>query len=180
MMGYVESRVGVSGGTFIREATLDDIIEPMTRLLNTYKKQEFFLQIVEVRIIFESATAKLAARRRDNKDLEVLDETLTLMKDEIAHGGIGLEGDRRFHVALSKAAHNEILIRFADLLEDLLLDARKATLELPGIPEESLEDHCKIIEAIKKGSEKEAVAQMKAHLRKAHDKAANGQVDFEI
>lgn len=180
MMGYVESRVGVGGGTFIKNSSPDEMIEPMTRLLNTYKKKEFFLQIVEVRIIFETATAKLAARRRDDEDMRKLEETLSFMKHEIDAGEIGLSGDYRFHTALAHATHNEILIKFADLLEELLSDARRTTLEIPGIPEESLEDHYRIFDAIKRRSEKDSVATMKAHLRKAHDKASNGQLDFDI
>ncbi len=180
MMGYVESRVGVSGGTFIKETSRDEMIGPMTRLLNTYKKKEFFLQIVEVRIIFETATAKLAARRRDDADMRKLEETLSYMKEEIDSGSIGLGGDHRFHVVLAQATHNEILIKFADLLEELLSDARRTTLEIPGIPQESLEDHYRIFDAIKRKSEKDSVACMKAHLRKAHDKASNGQLDFDM
>jgi GntR family transcriptional repressor for pyruvate dehydrogenase complex len=180
MMGYVESRVGVGGGTFIKNSSPDEMIEPMTRLLNTYKKKEFFLQIVEVRIIFESATAKLAARRRNDADLGKLEETLSFMKKEIGTGEIGLKGDSRFHTALAQATHNEILIKFADLLEELLSDARRTTLEIPGIPQESLDDHYRIFDAIKRRSEKDSVAFMKAHLRKAHDMDSTGQLDFDI
>ncbi len=180
MMGYVESRVGVGGGTFIKNSSPAEMIEPMTRLLSTYKKKEFFLQIVEVRLIFETATAKLAARRRDEVDLGKLEATLAFMKNEIDTGEIGLVGDCRFYTALATATHNEILIQFANLLEELLADARRATLEIPGFPLESLEDHYRILDAIKRQSEKDAEASMRAQLRKSYGKASNGQLDFDM
>ncbi len=179
-MGYLESRVGVNGGTFIKEVTLDSIIGPFTRLLDGYRKQEFILELVEVRIILESATAKLAARRQEEKDIRNIQASLDLMEEEIRQGSIGLSGDNRFHVAVAEASHNEVLVKIANMLEDLLDDSRKTTLEVPGIPEESLDDHYKILNAIRKRNEKEAVAMMKAHLRKAHEMASHGRIDFDM
>ena len=179
MMGYIESKVGISGGTFIREVTIDDVIEPFTRLLNSYRKQESILQLTEVRIIFESSTAKLAARRRDEEDLKRIEESLAFMDEEIRGGGIGLEGDNRFHRTVAQATHNDVLVKMANMLEGLLADTRRVTLEKPGIPEESLEDHKAIYEAIRKKGEKQAELTMKTHLGKAHRMASHGEIDFD-
>ena len=175
MMGYVESRVGTSGGTFIKEVTIDDIIGPITRLLNSYKKQEFILELIEVRTILESATAKLAARRRTDEDIDTIQRILDSMRLDIQEGGIGLQGDNQFHAQIAKSTHNEVLMKIANSMEGLLDDSRKKTLEIPGIPEESLDDHVKIFKAVKNKKEKEAVAMMMAHLKKAHEKASHGE-----
>jgi GntR family transcriptional repressor for pyruvate dehydrogenase complex len=180
MMGYIESRVGINGGTFIKEFTIDDIIGPLTRLLNSYKKTESVFEFIEARIILESATAKLAARRRDEEDIRQIHETLLFMEREIEKGQIGLVGDHNFHVAVAKSTHNQVLMKIANMLEGLLADSRRATLEIPGIPREALDDHRNILEAIRKKSEKEAVALMKAHLRKAYDKLPNNNIDFDM
>lgn len=180
MMGYIDTRVGTGGGTFIKEVTIDNIINPLTRLLNSYKKKEFILELIEVRIIFETATAKLAARRCDEDDLRNIQESMDFMDSEIRKGGIGLSGDNRFHIAVARATHNDVLLKIGNMLEGLLDDSRRTTLEIPGIPGESLEDHCRIFNAIKKRSEKESVTMMKAHLRKAHDKVSHGRLDFDM
>ncbi len=180
MMGYVESRVGISGGTFIREVTVEDVVEPFTRLLASYKKQESILQLIEVRIIFESAAAKLAARRRDEEDLLRIEESLAFMQKEIGSGSIGLEGDNRFHKTVARATHNDVLMKMANLLESLLADTRRVTLELPGIPQEALEDHRTIYEAIRSRSEKQAAQSMKTHIRKAHNLTSRGEIDLDV
>ena len=180
MMGYVESRVGIRGGTFIKQVTIEDIIGPLTKLLNTYKNAESVFEFVEARVILESATARLAARRRVEEDLQAMEEALNLMAREVEKGDLGLAGDQRFHMSVVRSTHNDVLIKIDNMLEDLLEDSRKATLQLPGIPAEAIDDHRKIFEAIKNKSAKEAGSLMKGHLRKAYDKLPNNKIDFDI
>jgi GntR family transcriptional repressor for pyruvate dehydrogenase complex len=179
MMGYIESRVGISGGTFIKQVTIEDVIGPLTKLLNTYKKAESVFAFVEARIILESSAAKLAARRRNEQDLKSMEEALLVMAGEIEKGDLGLKGDQGFHMAIVRSTHNDVLIKIDNMLEELLADSRRATLVLPGIPREALDDHRKILKAITSKSEKESVSLMKMHLRKAYDKLPYAGIDFD-
>lgn len=179
-LGYLESRVGVSGGTFIKAVSQTEMQNSIVHLIETYKKQEYYLQTVEFRIIFESATAKLAARRHDDEDIHRMEAALSQMDSEIAQGQLGLMGESTFHHSVAQATHNELLSRFSDILEDLVSDSRKTTLSLPGLAQESLDDHKLIFDAIRRGSERDAASLMKGHLSKGHDKAKKGELDFDL
>src|SRR6266700_1868923 len=56
---------------------------------------------------------ELAAQRRTDHDLAQIDTALDLMGEQIERGERGLEGDERFHAAVTTAAHSELL---ADLM----------------------------------------------------------------
>ena len=163
LMGFIDSRVG--GGTFIRQITLDNVIDPFTILLAQDKK--LVLELIEVRQLLETEIAKLAARRITSQKIAEIKESIDLMENEIAGGGIGIDGDNAFHESLAKAAANSAMEKILNMCGDLLSYSRRATLEIPGQPEKSLEDHIEIYSAICSKDEKLAEKLMKNHLVKA-------------
>lgn len=68
---------------------------------------EFLENLAEVRLIVEPAAAALAAERRTDADLAVLDDALRAMAD--ADPDTMVAADVRFHRAVLEAAHNELL-----------------------------------------------------------------------
>src|SRR6056297_3219907 len=95
MMGYLESKVGVGGGTFIKEITIDNIISPFSKVL--LKNDDFIVELLEVRLFLEIESARLAAMRRTDKDIENMQKAIAQMEDEIQRGDSGLNGDNAFH-----------------------------------------------------------------------------------
>jgi GntR family transcriptional repressor for pyruvate dehydrogenase complex len=164
MMGFIDSKVG--GGTFIRQVTLDNIIEPFSGLLSQDKK--LMMELIEVRMLLETEIAKLAATRINEEKAFAIEESIKIMEKEISEGGIGLKGDNAFHDSLSKASENAAMGKILNMCGDLLSSTREATLRIPGQPLKSIDDHRKIFEAVKSGDEKKAGAFMKEHLTKAY------------
>jgi len=165
MGGYLESKVGVNGGTFIKEVSASQIVEPFAMAL--YQRKDFALETLEVRMILEVEIAKLAAERRNEEDLARIDESLVSMKKDIVEGGIGLVGDSDFHYSLAKAAHNEVLLKVIDIWTQLSFEMRRDTLELPGESEKALDDHKKILNSIRDQDAQKAATLMHRHLAKA-------------
>ena len=153
-------------GTFIKQVTLDNVIEPYSLLLSRDKK--LMLELIEVRLLLETETARLAALKRDVNDLIEIEKALDLMKREINDGQIGLYGDKLLHDMIAKASYNSAMSKLLALCGDLLSFTIKATLDIPGQPQKSLEDHTKIVEAIKKGDGEAAAKHMREHLLKAY------------
>lgn len=164
VMGFIDSRVG--GGTFIRQITLDNVIDPFTVLLAQDKK--LILELTEVRQLLEAEIVALATRRLNDKKKAEIQNALTLMENEIAGGGIGIAGDDAFHEALANAAENTAMAKILYMCGDLLSYSRQATLKIPGQPEKSLADHQAIFSAMCNHDEKSAIKLMKNHLAKAH------------
>jgi GntR family transcriptional repressor for pyruvate dehydrogenase complex len=163
LMGFIDSKVG--GGTFIRQVTIDNVIDPFTILLAQDKK--LILELIEVRQFLEKELAKFAALRIDDQKAAEIQTALDLMKSEIDKGEIGIAGDNAFHDAIAKAAGNTAMARILDMCGDLLSYTRQATLLIPGQPQKSLEDHQGIFEAIRAKDDKTASRLMVEHLMKA-------------
>ena len=71
MAGFLESRVGAGGGTYIKEVTIDSIISPFADMLSIHNVS--VLELLEVRLILETEVARLAALRRTEDDLIEID-----------------------------------------------------------------------------------------------------------
>ena len=63
-------------------------------------------EIIETRDALETKLAALAAARRTDEDLARIDAALDEMERDIEAGGRGVEGDERFHGAVTAAAHS--------------------------------------------------------------------------
>jgi GntR family transcriptional regulator, transcriptional repressor for pyruvate dehydrogenase complex len=127
-------------------------------------KRRHLSEIVEARSVIEVALAGLAAARRDEDDLRAIRAAVDHMDREVDGGGIGAEGDRRFHGAVTAAAHNPLLGELMDYLGGLIHETRIASLSQPGRPRRSAEQHAAIAEAIAAGDVQAAEAAMRAHI----------------
>ena len=127
--------------------------------------------IMEVREALESQTARLAARRRSDADLEHMREALREMAAAIEQGDDGADADMRFHEAITDASHNEMLANLMDQLADVIDQTRRASLSRPGRPPRSLKAHEKILRAIADQDEDGAARAMLDHLKVVADVA---------
>ena len=120
--------------------------------------------IWEVREGIEVQAARLAARRREERDLAAMRSALEAMEKSVRAGGDGIEGDKRFHRAIAEAAHNPLLLKLVEQLADVIDRTSAASLTLAGRPPISLDAHRAVLDAIAAGSEEEAAARMREHV----------------
>jgi GntR family transcriptional regulator, transcriptional repressor for pyruvate dehydrogenase complex len=163
MMGYLESRVGVNGGTFIKKITIDTIISPFSALL--IQNDNYIIELLEVRLVLEIEVSRLSALRRTEEDIESMKAAIIQMEQEINEGESGYLGDNQFHHALAKSAHNHVFEQFVAMCGDLLEIERESHLRLiKGESRKALEQHKKILQSIIDGDEEQAQAQMRKHI----------------
>lgn len=120
--------------------------------------------IWEVREGIEVQAARLAAGRRAGADLDEMRTALEEMERSIAVGEDGIAGDRRFHRAVARAAHNPLLALLTDQLADAIDRTSAASLTHVGRPPLSLVAHRAILDAIERGDETRAADEMRAHI----------------
>ena len=177
-MGFIESKVGVNGGTYVRELTIDSIIDPFSEMLG--KEHTIILEMIDFRLVIETEYARIAAKLGSKSDLDRIRSSIEQMDAEIAGGDIGLGGDNAFHDAVAMATHNTVFLKMLQMSKSLLSRTRELTLSIEGQPKLSVEDHWKIYEAIETGDPDEAAKQMRIHLEKAQRNAADrGILDEE-
>lgn len=128
-------------------------------------------EIIDTRDALETKIAMLAAERRTEEDLARIDDALATMEADIDAGGRGVEGDERFHGAVTTAAHSLLLARLMDEIGDLIRETRIESLSQPDRPRASLAGHRAIAEAIRSGDPMAAARAMHAHVEMVSDVA---------
>ena len=83
---------------------------------------------------------------------------------EVAAGRTGLAQDAAFHAAIAGSARNRAITRIVHALIDLLTQSREESLQVPGRPTRSLQDHLRILEAIQRRDAAAARRAMLDHL----------------
>jgi GntR family transcriptional repressor for pyruvate dehydrogenase complex len=128
-------------------------------------------EVIDTRDALETKLAALAAARRTDEDMRRIDEALDAMEADIEAGGRGVEGDERFHGAVTAAAHSLLLARLMGEIAELIKETRIESLSQPERPRASLAGHRAIAEAIRAGDPEAASEAMHAHVNLVSDVA---------
>jgi len=166
-LGLVEIRPGE--GTFVRQVSIESLVEPLALLM--VSQREAVGELFEARRLLEPSLAALAATRATPEEIQEMERILEEQAKEIAGGRTGLAQDAQFHAAIGAAAHNRAITRIAHAIMDLLTQSREESLNTPGRPTRSHEDHRRVLMAI---SRRDAEAARKAMLD--HIEAVEGLV----
>jgi GntR family transcriptional repressor for pyruvate dehydrogenase complex len=158
VQGLVDVRHG--GGTYLRRDSLE--LEPVETLVDRKRRLP---DVLEAREALETKLAELAAHRRTVEDLTEIDAALAQMRREIDAGELGIDGDRRFHAAVTVAARSSLLAQFMRSIADQIADSRHESLRQPGRPPRSLGQHQRIADAIRAGDGRAAATAMRRHVR---------------
>jgi GntR family transcriptional regulator, transcriptional repressor for pyruvate dehydrogenase complex len=159
-LGLVEIRPGE--GTFVREASIEALVEPLALLM--VSQREAIGELFEARRLLEPSLAALAATRATPDEIQEMERILDEQGKEVANGRTGLAQDAQFHAAIGTAAHNRAITRIAHGIMDLLTQSREDSLNTPGRPNRSHEDHRRILAAIGRRDADGARAAMLEHI----------------
>jgi GntR family transcriptional repressor for pyruvate dehydrogenase complex len=147
--GLVEIRAGE--GAFVRDISVDALVEPLALVILPHR--EAVGELFEARRLLEPAIAALAARRATPDEIGEMERILDEQAREVAHGRTGVAQDSAFHAALANSAHNRAISRIVNALMDLLTQSREESLQTPGRPQRSHQDHRRILDAIRRRDE---------------------------
>src|SRR5207249_10345555 len=136
-LGLVEIRAGE--GTSVREVWVASLIEPLALMM--VSQREAIAELFEARRLLEPGIAALAASRATREEVAEMERILEEQAKEIAEGRTGLVQDAAFHGAIGAAAHNRAITRLAHAIMDLLTQSREESLNTPGRPQRSHQDH---------------------------------------
>jgi GntR family transcriptional repressor for pyruvate dehydrogenase complex len=159
-LGLVEIRPGE--GTFVRKVSVESLIEPLALVM--LAQREAIGELFEARHLLEPSIARLAARRATREEIDEMTRILEDQAKEIAAGRTGLAQDAAFHAAIASAAHNRAITRVVHAIMDLLTQSREESLNTPGRPTRSHQDHQRVLAAIARHDEAAAEQAMLEHL----------------
>jgi GntR family transcriptional repressor for pyruvate dehydrogenase complex len=162
VQGIVDSRHG--NGIYLRRLGVAG--ESLNKLLDRRRRLP---EILEAREALEVKLAELAALRRSEQDVVVIDAALERMEADIAGGGIGADADAEFHAAITGAAKSAVLAQLMNYLSHSIHETRMESLSEPGRPPKSLAAHRRIADAIRDGDGIAAAEAMREHLKVVAD-----------
>lgn len=124
--GLVETRQG--SGTVVRDLKCADAFRLGTRSAGEEENPaRGVLRILELRRGIEAEMAALAAERRTASEMKQIQQALRAIAIAVKSGGDGVQEDLAFHIAISRAAHNDHYTDLLGLLTRALHDAIRVT-----------------------------------------------------
>jgi GntR family transcriptional repressor for pyruvate dehydrogenase complex len=145
LIGMLESKVG--DGTFVCPRS-EFLSRPLLWAITGTDRSEL-RDIVEARRLLEEDIAALAAERATTEELRLIEEAVEDFRTNIDTPAAALEADMKFHLAVARAAHNEILRNSVQLLRNLMKHWLLLKLQVPRAAAMVLQQHEAIYSAIR-------------------------------
>jgi GntR family transcriptional repressor for pyruvate dehydrogenase complex len=163
VMGLLEPKAGK--GTFVSDDLFDFFTEPLNWAVELERGR--VEELIEARLIVETASAALAAQRATEGDREAMQGLVRQQQAAVEEGDKEsfVEADLALHVAIARAAKNLVLMRTNLAIRGLLKAFIAATLATPGSAEAALEYHRELVGAIVHGDASQAREIMASHLQ---------------
>jgi GntR family transcriptional repressor for pyruvate dehydrogenase complex len=161
--GLIESRRGV--GTFVLGEDTRKNNKPLLQLLNG---QDFtIVDLLEVRLVLESSSAALAARRATEEDIRIIEQSLNRLLDA-RNLERNLDNELSFHMNIAYAAKNIVHVHLMKSFYDVLYYgmnlAFPTLIKDQKLDEMTFDQHITIFEAIKNRNPEEAAKAMENHI----------------
>lgn len=164
--GLISKTPGVRGGSFVQGVdhrslgvAMHDSLENVLRL-----GRLSYEEVAEVRFLLEVPSARLAARHRDDADLETLHAILAHEKSTTIDDPAVPHLDVSFHSAVAHAAKNRALAAFVSALHSTTRPVLFIELSRQ-VGRDTVGHHAAIVAAITDRDEERAGAEMEEHLR---------------
>ena len=162
-MGFLEQKQG--RGTFV----CLPVLEEKNSLVVAMKGEIVSIEdLLEVRLGLECNATYLAAERASEKDIYLIEQSVTTLKKSTAEGIMNAEADVSFHMAIAYATRNSLHIQIMRDLYDYLSIGIKENqyhlLEGSNEMKEIVKQHKQIVALIKKPDPERAFRAMFSHL----------------
>jgi len=164
--GFVEVRTG--SGVYVLEAPP----RSAAAAIQPHPIEWGPLELIRARRVLEGEIAAIAATVARRKDLAAMAQAIASMRSDAASGTLPLQGDRDFHSAVVRACGNSVLIdtvqRFWDARRGPMFERMVDHFETPESWNAAIEEHDKIITAIRAHDPAQARAAMHEHMDRSH------------
>ena len=162
--GLIESRRGV--GTFVLGEETRKNKKPLLQLLNG---QDFtIVDLLEVRLVLESNSAALAARRATEQDVKIIEQSLNRLLDTRYSPVRELDDELSFHMNIAYATKNIVQVHLMKSFYDVLYYgmnlAFPTLIKDEKLDELTFDQHITIYKAIENRDPELAAETMEKHI----------------
>jgi len=173
LLGVLRIRQG--GGIYVSELDPESLLAPLHFFVSLNDKN--LEDLFEARLIVEAENARIAARKISEEDIDRLKKCVDFEADELNDQDKFIQSDVEFHRIINESVDNAFLNRFATSLHVLGKASREITGHIPGVIEQSLVDHQKIVAAMEARDGDAAASAMKSHLINVREALHRGDAE---
>ena len=166
--GLITSKNGE--GSFITKPDMTGISNSLNRIVRLNKINDMDLQ--ELRMILESASARKAAMYADTSEIKIMEELIDKVTEKASIPEERIDFDSQFHLAIAKSSKNPLMGLFVEVMNRQLRDFMIKGAYHLDIKKTYLE-HKRIVDAIKKKDSDKAEQAMQNHLKAAWKNVEN-------
>lgn len=165
--GMVESRPKI--GTRVTERSRWNVLDPevLGWMFETEPSEAFILGLFELRLITEPAAAALAAERRTESHVQIMEKALEVMVRETLGTEAGRRADLEFHDALMHATGNEALASLSSSIGAAVAWTTRYKQRNKALPRDPVPDHHAVFDAIRRQHAGDARWSMESLIRLA-------------
>jgi len=149
-------------GTFITSLDPEMLVEHLELVFSL--DDSTFLELLRARKVVEPSLAEMAASNITDDELDDLDRVMGKTKELINDPEGFVDTDIELHTIITNAAHEMVLARFMDSILKVSTRSRQRTVALLGVRKQTVNDHIKIIAALKEHNPQLARQAMLDHL----------------
>ncbi len=172
--GLVTIKTG--SGAYVRQPTTKPVSDALSRLLRHSANDITIAHFYEMRRILEPESARIAAQRAGNDDLDTLKTALLIMKTNQNDSETWSNADLDFHLAIASSTYNPLMASILDPLTGPLRRVIAAGYTNAQNIQAGLEAHQRIFEAIRSQNPDDAYQAMLEHLLDSEQRLS--KVDF--
>jgi DNA-binding FadR family transcriptional regulator len=126
-------------------------------------------ELYAVRQFLEGSVARSAAQYASAGEIAALEHFMTAFARALHAPAILARINRDFHLAIRKAAHNTSLLRALEEFDATLAFLPGTTFDAPGRGDQALEEHIRILKAIKLRDPDAAEHAARHHIQQAQE-----------
>jgi DNA-binding FadR family transcriptional regulator len=164
--GFVEVRTG--SGVYV----LQSPARPVVGAQPPHPCEWGPLELIRARRVLEGEIAAIAAVSAKRSDITAMTQALDAMMADANNGILPLQGDRDFHSAIVRSCGNSVLIdtvqRFWDARRGPMFERMVDHFETPQSWNAAIDEHRKILAAIRLHDAAQARAAMHEHMDRSH------------
>lgn len=151
-------------GTVVSGTDISVLEGLFTNVIKLNKKDFFYL--VETRVLLERESARLAATRRSDKDIEAIWDAYYSYEAQVKKNLPGVDMDFNFHLKIAEVSQNPVIKSLMLIvIPDILKAYRKLNVCGAGRYLKSANEHIEIIKMIEKRDGDGAAQMMDKHLQ---------------
>lgn len=170
-MGLIALRHGE--GTFVQQIDLETMIQvPMNAALLLGRNE--LLSLHEIRELLEVGACRMAASRATDTDIQEMEQALQAFECTDEDMDAQVQADLSFHLAVSLATHNPVLINMMQILAEAIKSVMRMQRTVISIHQASA-DYRQIVNAIRLRDEIKAQRAMSEYLKRVQQAIVFGK-----